>query len=412
MLRTAHLAVLAIALVANATSDANALAAQTPSGAAPYDQSGSSGPTSAPPPGHGRDMTELHVVGQLGAGGEPCEGKICSANEYCAVLQSGRHECMGIGIAAGRPYWVDGAPATPRLRHAGASEAASEAAAAGSTWAPELATVNHTTPSLVCERRLLAEAWLAAGSAEYASVASFSTHALELLSVGAPPHLVEAALEAASDEVRHAKVSFGLANAYLIGDLMGSAVASTSTLTASPASLNLRHTPALAESRLAALALSTARDGCVSETIAAVEAATAAARAEEGYVKDVLRLIARDEARHAVFGWEVVAWATADDKESLNQVSLLIRKAVAEAETSSGGDGLVKSTTTALALEAHGVLANTTKRDLRLNAAHQVIMPALEVLLSGGAGGLAAAQLVSERLGRMGEESESLDMAR
>ena len=57
------------------------------------------------------------------------------------------------------------------------------------------------------ERQRAAEAWAREGALEHASVASFARFALELMALAAPAQLVEAALEAARDEVRHAAAS-------------------------------------------------------------------------------------------------------------------------------------------------------------------------------------------------------------
>ena len=52
------------------------------------------------------------------------------------------------------------------------------------------------------------------GEAEHASVASFARHTLQLMTMGAPSTLLMGSQIAALDEIRHAKMSYGLANAF------------------------------------------------------------------------------------------------------------------------------------------------------------------------------------------------------
>ncbi len=55
------------------------------------------------------------------------------------------------------------------------------------------------------------------------------------------------------------------------------------------------------------------REGCVGETVAALEAEEAAAHAEDPAVAEMLRDIAKDELRHAELAWRFVAWALGGD---------------------------------------------------------------------------------------------------
>ncbi|MFN7146774.1 MAG: hypothetical protein ACK4YP_23575, partial [Myxococcota bacterium] len=103
------------------------------------------------------------------------------------------------GCVVGRPYYEAG-----DLVMAPAERA--------SGWAQgRRPDVSRLTPE---ERRVLAEAWTRDALIEHASVAAFARFALELLAVGAPADLVDAAHAAARDEVRHARLAFALAEAY------------------------------------------------------------------------------------------------------------------------------------------------------------------------------------------------------
>src|SRR5262249_36008239 len=61
--------------------------------------------------------------------------------------------------------------------------------------------------------------------------------------------------------------------------------------------------------RLLSLAVATAAEGCVDETIHAVLAEERALRATDPAVRAALETIAADEARHAELAWRTVAWA-------------------------------------------------------------------------------------------------------
>src|SRR5262249_18558593 len=113
-------------------------------------------------------------------------------------------------------------------------------------------------------RAALARAWAADGLLEHASIAAFSRFAMDLLAVGAPPDLIAAALAAATDEVRHARLCFALAQRY-------------SREVIAPGPFPFGGDVALHAS-LATLAATTAREGCIGETLAATVAGDQLAR--------------------------------------------------------------------------------------------------------------------------------------
>lgn len=110
------------------------------------------------------------------------------------------------------------------------------------------------------ERAALAEIWARDAASEHASIASFSRFSLQLMALGAPADLVEAAHLAALDEARHARDAYALASAYA-GKEIG------------PAALDVRGTlDHVADVTLARLAVETFEHGCVGETMAAWDA--------------------------------------------------------------------------------------------------------------------------------------------
>jgi hypothetical protein len=146
-------------------------------------------------------------------------------------------------------------------------------------------------------RARLAAAWAADGLLEHASIASFGRFAFELLAVGAPADLVADAHRAALDEIEHARLCLGLAGAYGAEPV-------------APAPFPFEGRVEI-RADLASIAARAAREGCIGETLGAVQAAEQLARAEDPRVFEVLARIVEDEARHAELSWRFVSWALA-----------------------------------------------------------------------------------------------------
>jgi hypothetical protein len=148
-------------------------------------------------------------------------------------------------------------------------------------------------PASAARHDALAALWLRDALVEHASIASFARAAQELLAAGAPASLVAACHRAALDEIRHAELSFALAARYA-----GRAFA-PGPLPALPARAG----------GLARIVADTFIEGCVAETAAVVRAERALAGCRDPEVARALRVIARDERRHAALAWRTVAWA-------------------------------------------------------------------------------------------------------
>lgn len=145
----------------------------------------------------------------------------------------------------------------------------------------------------------VAGAWRKNGLTEHASVAAFGKVAAELVSLGAPARLIEAAYQDALDEHRHTALCFSLAR-----DLDGRALAPGPF----PAVSALRGGRGPRAVRLANLAVESLVDGALNEGVSARVVAGLVHTAEDPRVQDVLRIIARDEARHAAHGFHVMRW--------------------------------------------------------------------------------------------------------
>lgn len=173
---------------------------------------------------------------------------------------------------------------------------------------------------------LLGQEWTKNAIGEHASVASFSAFSIALMTNQAPADLLQDALEAALDEVRHAETSFDIAS-----KLMGQEV----------------QPGPLPESKhefgqnTKALAMAVAKEGCVDETLSAFEAAAEVdfidALLENngalvgtkyadidvdilGWIRDELRTIALEESGHAALAWRTVKWICRIDPEACSMV--------------------------------------------------------------------------------------------
>jgi hypothetical protein len=148
-----------------------------------------------------------------------------------------------------------------------------------------------TTAALVGPNCEPSSTWARDGLYEHASVASFARFVTELLALGAPPALIQAAQSAILDELEHARLCFELA-------------------AREPGPLPLRrlHEQGGVQPDPVALALAVFEEGCIGEGVAAIRAGVAAAEAEDPDARRVLEQIAVDERRHAALAWRTLRW--------------------------------------------------------------------------------------------------------
>ena len=228
----------------------------------------------------------------------------------------------------------------------------------GGSWS---AAVPATGVELSAEqRRILAARWLRAGLYEHASIASFARFTLDLMVHGAPPELLLAAQRAAADEIRHARMCFGLAAAY------GEPV--------EPAKLELGAALPMSAD-LVQLAVDTAKEGCIGETLAAIRAAEQLARATDPAVRSVLATLVEDEGEHAELAWRTLRWAVDLGGEP---VRVALRGVFADVQV----HGFTEDAPSDPALEAHGLLADADVRRALQRAIDRVILPAAGALLA------------------------------
>ena len=197
--------------------------------------------------------------------------------------------------ACGRPWMIDGVnSAAPCV--------------AGEGWAKPVSIALPRNPA---DREAALARWVADARAEHASVAAFARLTLDLLAHAAPASLITDVSAAMMDEVRHATDAFAIASA-LAGE----------PLTAGPLPLRTDATPTLVE-----LAVATALEGGVGETIAAATAAARLAVATDPTVRAALARVVEEETAHAALAWRIVDWAIAQGGEAVRDA---VDAAVAE----------------------------------------------------------------------------------
>jgi hypothetical protein len=226
------------------------------------------------------------------------------------------------------------------------------------------------------EAAAIAERWQRVGLMEHASIAAFARFCLELLALGAPLELLEGAQQAIADETRHAHLCFSLARKYS-GQAMG------------PGRLSLSH--ALGASDLRGSLLTAVLEGCVGETVAAIEAAEAAEHCDSAALRVLLRGIADDERRHAELAWRFVAWALdgAPD-ELIAEVETLFHQHTYQALPTSAEQGPSQLEQTLL---RYGHLPETHRATLRQQVLAKVVAPAAKALVSKVRGSQPASHL-------------------
>jgi hypothetical protein len=267
----------------------------------------------------------------------------------CGYSQS-RHECIPICVF-GRPFLVRGTARTADMERR-------------TDWQSSM--LDPALDGLEAEEReALGREWARMGAMENASIAAFARFALQLLAVGAPASLVERTHEAMRDETQHAKMCFALASRYA-GRPVG------------PGPLAVGD--ALSDLGREAILVTTILEGCIGETVAAVEAAEALARAQDPAVCQVLSKIAEDEMRHAELAWRYVRWATAHDEDLRALAAGVVASVVGEARAatpapgSDSHDGLLR----------FGIVSETFRREIWARVLLDVVAPCARALLEVG----------------------------
>lgn len=296
------------------------------------------------------------LQGKLPPGSGSCECSPLRGPFAASAASTGGACCYLVGSIGcdGRPLIVDG-----RLCLADVLAGKSAWSEGERDFAVELRSLDPRDLPLELRARV-ARRWIERARFEHASIASFSRFSLALMSLGAPPALLEATHRAALDEVEHARIALSVASAY-----------AGEPLAFGP----LRVEGAFSDlASLEAAAVATVREACVGETVAAIEAAEAAAQAGPRAVQLGLAAIAEDETRHAELGWAFVRWALGMGDARLRERVAAAFAEAAEQAVHPRQDDLPAG---------HGFLTAAESTALRRRVLAEVIRPATQALLAG-----------------------------
>ncbi len=252
-------------------------------------------------------------------------------------------------VCPGRPFVVDGHARVPPVVER-------------EDWSrPTAIEVDGLT---VEQRTVLASAWAAEGCHEAASVASFSRFVLQLAAMGSPPSFVDAAQRALADEVEHAKTFFGLATAYGERGVGPGPLPVDGALEGLAAPIDI--------------AVSLANEGCIAETISAMQLLEAARRCGDPRIRAALREIADQELQHAELAWSTLAWmlARGDDEMRAAVATAFINARGAVPRSVSVSDALPADV-----LRAHGRLDAAARLQVAERALENVVEPTAATLL-------------------------------
>ncbi|MCB9582072.1 MAG: ferritin-like domain-containing protein [Polyangiaceae bacterium] len=281
----------------------------------------------------------------------------CDPGTYCTTGSAGNLVCVTNGCAGlGRPFLVEGVARLAQV-------------------ATRSDYTGHPGPSLDgltrAERLELAEHWTRVGLMEHASVAAFARFALQLLGLGAPLSLLQESNAAQLDETAHAALAFSFASSYAESPL-------------GPTALDLGGAlPPLDARQVLADVI---REGCIGETLAAVEAEHAASQTLDPAVRSALASIARDETRHAALAWRFVTWLVGERPE-LRDVA---RRELALAQREVTAAPLPARHPNAARRAELGLLDERERAELRRDAITRVVAPCAAALLERPAVALSA----------------------
>jgi len=221
--------------------------------------------------------------------------------------------------------------------------------------------------------------WMEQAEGEHASVASFARHTLQMMSIGAPSTLITASQKAGIDEVRHAKISYGFASTSLDSNF-------------GPGPIDVEGS--LKKMNLNEITKSIIEEGCIEETISAVEAHVGASTAEDSSIKASLLQIASDETNHAQLAWDTIQWITDRFRETQDLVQETfyseLESRLLETETFLEAPFCLDSVADHK-FRDYGLIVDGTKNKIRVAAMRDIIKPVYTT-------GLKEASLISKQI--------------
>lgn len=269
-------------------------------------------------------------------------------NSFCTMMADGHRECAPGGCAIGRPFLIDDEARTADIERR-------------TDWCDGAVSLStHQLDETL--RGELARAWEHTARMEHASVAAFARFALDLLALGAPADLLARTHRAMADETKHARMAFAITSTYRGEDVGPGPLAMDGALDGA--------------ADVAVFVRRLVREGCVGETVAAIEADEAEASAIDPGVKNVLGVIANDESEHAQLAWRSLEWAVATFAQARSALEEEI--SILEGELAPAALRACDETDPREALLLkHGVVTPRGRARIRQAALRRAILPCL-----------------------------------
>ena len=212
------------------------------------------------------------------------------------------------------------------------------------------------------QKQVMAKHWSEMALSEHASIGSFSSFSLQLLSLAAPPKFLDMAHQAARDEIRHAQMCFAIASDYA-GEML------------SPGPLPLKG-DLLGELTPESILFATIQEGCIGETLSAAELELAFKAAKVPRIQSTLRTIIEEESVHAQLAWGVVQWLL-NEKPNLKTTAQAAFEPVLTGQTNPCPPLQAQNEP----LHAHGYLDSHHRWHAHRKACREIIRPAALALL-------------------------------
>ena len=212
----------------------------------------------------------------------------------------------------------------------------------------------------------LARAWAETALEAHAAISAYARFTLQLMSLGAPPRLINGAAQAMQDEVAHAQACFSLARRYSGRDVGPGPL---------PSALNPR------ESDLTSSVLSAVQRGCIHEVVGALSAREALEHCQDAATRELL--VSRQElkAQQAQLAWRFLAWALRSTRQSGGRELADHVRVTFVTALEPPSDAYSLSERDRLLLR-HGVLSRSQRVALRQRVLREVVLPCMEALLS------------------------------
>jgi hypothetical protein len=213
-------------------------------------------------------------------------------------------------------------------------------------------------------RAALARAWTDAALRAHAAVATYARFALQLMSLGAPPQLLQGCSQAMQEELAHAQACFSLARRY-------------ATSQVGPGPLP---TTALPEADVTAVVLEVVERGCIAEAVSALCAREALEHCQDPATREVLVRHHAAKAQQAQLAWRFVAWALRGAQRELPdhvRVAFLTSLSAPKVSAALGETDRL--------LLRYGVLSASQRAALEQRILRDVVLPCMEALLARSA---------------------------